>query len=230
MAVDQVLLETVQTDPTPCLRLYQWNEPTISLGYFQRFADRHQHAASRPCPLVRRSTGGGAICHDLEVTYSLVIPVEQIPNRDCQQLYTLVHQTIIDELQQHAVTATLRHQLDPLDSDQPPFLCFQRKTQGDILIGTEKVGGSAQRRHRGIVLQHGSLLLDRSLYAPELAGIKQLTGIKLNPQIWVESWPERLAKKLAFDLNPDQLKSDQRLMAEQIVRDRFSSSSWTERR
>lgn len=230
MAVDQVLLETVRLDRRPCLRLYQWNEPTVSLGYFQHFADRKQHPASLSCPLVRRATGGGAICHDQEVTYSLVIPVEQLPGQDSRQLYTLVHQTIIEELQQYRIDAKLRSLPGAPPAGQEPFLCFQRKTPGDILVGRDKVAGSAQRRYRGIVLQHGSVLLDRCPFAPEVIGITQLTGIKLNPQDWLPSWPRRLAKQLDLKLVPDQLGLDQQEMTKQIQRDRFSRLSWTERR
>ena len=230
MAVDQVLLESVQLDQLPCLRLYQWNEPTISLGYFQQFADREQHPASLSCPVVRRATGGGAICHDQEVTYSLVIPVEQLPNQNCQHLYTLVHQTIIDQLQQHNIHGELRYSPDPSVTSPQPFLCFQRKTNGDILINSQKVGGSAQRRQRGVVLQHGSLLLNRSPLAPEIAGINQLTGMTLNPQDLIQSWPPRLANALGWKLISEPLGQAQQQRARQIQQERFSAADWTKRR
>ena len=230
MAVDQALLESVQFDQLPCLRLYQWNEPTISLGYFQQFADRQQHQGSLSCPVVRRATGGGAICHDQEITYSLVTPVEQLPNRNCQHLYTLVHQTIIDQLQQHDIHAELRCLADASATSQQPFLCFQRKADGDILIDTQKVCGSAQRRQRGVVLQHGSLLLNRSPLAPEIAGINQLTGVKLNPLDWIEDWPHRLAQALGWSLVRNALGQEQGERAEQLQQDRFSCAHWTKRR
>ncbi len=56
------------------LRFYQWNQPTLSLGYFQSYEDRGRHAASQECTVVRRQTGGGAILHDRELTYSLILP------------------------------------------------------------------------------------------------------------------------------------------------------------
>lgn len=230
MAVDQALLESVQFDRLPCLRLYQWKEPTISLGYFQPFADRQQHQASLSCPVVRRATGGGAICHDQEVTYSLVTPVEQLPNQNCQHLYTLVHQTIIDQLQQHNIHGELRCLTDPSVTSQQPFLCFQRKSNGDILIDAQKVVGSAQRRQRGVILQHGSLLLNRSPLAPEIAGINQLTEVKLNPQDWIQDWPHRLAQALGWSLVCETLGQEQAQRAEQLQQERFSSADWTKRR
>ena len=72
MAVDEALLIDAAENGVATLRFYQWSEPTLSLGYFQRYDDRDQHAASRECAVVRRQTGGGAILHDRELTYSLV--------------------------------------------------------------------------------------------------------------------------------------------------------------
>ena len=74
MAVDEVLLEWSAEQGGCCWRLYRWQEPTLSLGYFQPYDERRRHPASRDCPAVRRLSGGGAILHDAELTYSLVVP------------------------------------------------------------------------------------------------------------------------------------------------------------
>jgi len=230
MAVDQVLLESVQSGQQPYLRLYEWIEPTISLGYFQQYDDRQQHPNSLCCPVVRRSTGGGAICHDQEITYSLTIPVNQLPSQNCQHLYTLVHQTIVDQLQQYDICSELRSQPEPSKTGQQPFLCFQRKAEGDILINSHKVVGSAQRRQHGVVLQHGSILLSRSPRAPEIAGVHQLAGIRLDTKIWLHEWPKRLAHALGWNLSNACLGQDQEEKATQIQEKRFDSADWTERR
>ncbi len=67
MAVDEALLLSAASRRTVTLRVYQWEVPTLSLGYFQPHAQREQHASSRHCPLVRRATGGGAIVHDRRI-------------------------------------------------------------------------------------------------------------------------------------------------------------------
>ena len=77
MAVDEALFEQAAKFGTPTLRFYQWSEPTLSLGYFQNYDDRRSHAASLGTAAVRRTTGGGAILHDQELTYSLVWPAGQ---------------------------------------------------------------------------------------------------------------------------------------------------------
>src|SRR5437667_329111 len=64
-------------------------------------------------------------------------------------------------------------------SGHEPFLCFERRTCGDIILGDAKIVGSAQRRRRGAVLQHGSVLLSRSDFALELPGIAELRGVEV---------------------------------------------------
>ena len=80
------------------LRFYEWNEPTLSLGYFQRYEDRDQHAASLECAVVRRQSGGGAILHDRELTYSLTLPASHPLAQNSPQLYSAVHEAILGRL------------------------------------------------------------------------------------------------------------------------------------
>ena len=74
MAIDHALLETAGREGCAFLRIYQWQQPTISLGYFQNYAEREEHRESSKLDIVRRSTGGGAIVHDHDWTYSVCIP------------------------------------------------------------------------------------------------------------------------------------------------------------
>ena len=75
MAIDQSILDSVSRTGIPVLRFYQWAEPTLSLGYFQGLSARAAHVQSNSIGCVRRTTGGGAIVHDQELTYSITIPV-----------------------------------------------------------------------------------------------------------------------------------------------------------
>ena len=98
MAVDEVLLAHAIDTGIATLRLYQWSEPTLSLGYFQRYDDRFQHAASRDAAVVRRQSGGGAILHEHELTYSISLPADHPLAHHADKLYTAVHEAIIAEL------------------------------------------------------------------------------------------------------------------------------------
>ncbi len=202
MALDQAMLETAASLGCPLLRVYRWSEPTISLGYFQPYAQRQAHAASSDIAAVRRATGGGAIVHHFDWTYCVAIPDTlkicdghgNAKNSSAaavgasQILYNCVHAAVVEWLARHRSTARLWSEECglPAFADEPGqqrFLCFQRRSCGDIVLGSSKVLGSAQRRIFGAVLQHGSLLLATSPYAPSLQGLLDLgDGIDFSDQ------------------------------------------------
>ena len=107
MAVDEVLWQWSAETGRPCWRFYRWQEATLSLGYFQAYEDRGRHAASRDCPVVRRPSGGGAIIHDAELTYSFALPREHRLAGRPVRLYEIVHATLIDVLADRGVAASL---------------------------------------------------------------------------------------------------------------------------
>lgn len=99
MAVDEALLaQAAAGELGAVLRFYQWSPATLSLGYFQRYAERVEHPPSEHCAIVRRASGGGAILHDRELTYSLVLPAGHPLAARAEPLYRAVHQALIDVL------------------------------------------------------------------------------------------------------------------------------------
>ena len=107
MAVDEVLLDWAAAHGGCCWRFYGWQEPTLSLGYFQAHQDRREHAASRDCPAVRRLTGGGAILHDQELTYSIVVPGGHPLAAGRDLLYQVAHTSLIAVLGDLGMVARL---------------------------------------------------------------------------------------------------------------------------
>ena len=196
MRRDQALLQEAIDDGPPTLRWYRWSEPTLSLGYSQAAAGTRtanvpdDRAASVPPPLaglprVRRLSGGGAILHDAEWTYSLTLPRRHPHAVQPGRLYRLVHQAIVDAAA--AAGVTLRFRGEPAKDRDGNFLCFLRGDPNDLLLPAvekamlrsgaaeaeahaTKVVGSAQRRRRGAVLQHGSILWTESPIMRTLAG------------------------------------------------------------
>ncbi|AMV20946.1 biotin/lipoate A/B protein ligase family protein [Planctomyces sp. SH-PL14] len=173
MAVDAWLLDRAVDHHTAAARLYEWNAPTVSLGHFQKLTDPAVSGRFAPLPKVRRLSGGGAILHDRELTYSLAVPAEHSLARDPTGLYSLVHDRIIAVLAAMGVESRMRGEAR---SGPEPFLCFGRGDPRDIVLGPHKILGSAQRRRRGAILQHGALLLAQSPHADEFPGIAELTG------------------------------------------------------
>ncbi len=175
MGLDEALLEDELAPPT--LRFYTWDPDTLSLGYFQRFAD--VPAASgidgrKPGALVRRITGGGAIHHVHELTFSFVAPASQAPYRGpLRESYERVHAAIASALGELGIEAALRGQRT-LESDVPATgMCFHHSTELDLVWGAKKGVGSAQRRTRGRVLHHGSIKLESSLFEGSIATVRE---------------------------------------------------------
>ncbi len=202
MARDEALLELVSREPeAAALRTYGWTEPTLSLGYFQRVDEARREPRWRTVPLVRRLTGGGAIWHDQELTYALAIPRAHPLSRRSGELYQAVHEAIAALLAEFGAAATRRGEENRSGGDRP-FLCFSDQDANDIVIGSSKVVGSAQRRRSGAILQHGSLLLRRSRPTPELPGAADLSSAPGDLALWSGLVQRRLPESLGFVARP----------------------------
>ncbi|HRX86887.1 MAG TPA: hypothetical protein P5572_17825, partial [Phycisphaerae bacterium] len=162
MGRDDLLLERVGAGAAPpTLRFYTWDPPTISLGYFQKYAE--YEALPPPAgelAVVRRPTGGGAILHDQELTYAVALPLGHAllaggPN--C--LYERMHAAVIAALGGSASRAAPCGVSDDSGPAKGPFFCFARRHRFDVVLGEGKLVGSAQRRTQQAVLQHGSIML-----------------------------------------------------------------------
>jgi lipoate-protein ligase A len=175
MRADELLLEAAIERGQCSVRVYRWAEPTLSLGYFQTPNDIPSSLRSAGLPIVRRLSGGGTILHHHELTYACAVPAVHKVARNPQTLYDLAHDVIIQELAARGVQVQRRGTADHARAAE--FLCFARSDAFDlVLAGSHKVVGSAQRRRKGAVLQHGSVVLRRSDLAPQFPGIEDLAG------------------------------------------------------
>jgi lipoate-protein ligase A len=172
MALDEALLEAALSDGACTVRWYRWDAATVSLGYFQAAEAAVALPELAGLPLVRRLTGGGAILHHHEWTYSCSVlpghPLAEDPTR----IYDRIHERVVAALAEQGILAALRG--EALAEREGTFLCFGRGDPRDIVFRGQKILGSAQRRRRGAVLQHGSLLIRRSDRAPQFPGLLDL--------------------------------------------------------
>ncbi len=231
MAVDQALLESVSAGGAPVLRFYRWQQPTLSLGYFQSLAQRQQHAASRDAPVVRRSSGGGAIVHDRELTYSLVMPIRDRTSARVQDMVDRMHGAIRGACSDANIPLQRVGQ-QAAAGGTPAFLCFQRRSREDLECAGYKVVGSAQRRAAHAVLQHGSMLLAASEKAPELPGICDLVGRNIEVEDCITAIVRQLCRGLTDVAQwlPAGLTDEERGAAEQTAVERFANPAWLQRR
>lgn len=256
MAVDEALFESATAGGRATLRFYQWGEPTLSLGYFQPYADRARHAASSALPCVRRSSGGGALIHDRELTYSLMLPPNALPGRDTRAMYCDAHRAVIEAVRDLA-PADLAPEADGADrlilcdpeaeklpASEEPFLCFLRRADGDLLVdgphprvmaapgvhGRYKVGGSAQRKRHGALLQHGGILLAESPQAAELPGLAELGVLQVTPSVLADVLSLKFSERLDLRLDPASLTEAENRLATEMRKTKHASLDWVKRR
>lgn len=168
MAADELLLEQAGGGSAPCLRLYGWDRPTVSLGYFQSL-DEMPAAERERCAVVRRPTGGGAILHGRELTYAVAVSREEFEGR---QLYDRVNLALLAAVRALGVEAEVRGAQEAQRAQRGPFFCFARAAATDIIARSMKLAGSAQRRRAQGILQHGSLLIETA--EPGAIGLDEL--------------------------------------------------------
>jgi lipoyl(octanoyl) transferase len=237
MALDEALLEWVADRPDSVyLRTYGWVEPTLTLGYFQCLSEALAEPRWQGVPLVRRATGGGAIWHDHELTYAIVMPAHHARARPCSALYESVHAAIASTLRAQGLNACRRAviSLAPRNAaERPsrrPFLCFTDRDPEDIVVSGFKVVGSAQRRHARAILQHGSLLLKQSDWTPELPGLGELAGVSRDPRFWSGLVQESIARALALPLVTCNLPAAVSRRAVELEEKVYRTTAWTGRR
>ena len=159
MAVDHALLEQVQRDRIPVLRLYTWQPACLSFGRNQPARGIYSEgvAAALGVDIVRRPTGGMAVLHDREITYSFVAPLELLGGP--RQSYCAINRALVAGLRRLAIPAELwgGGRRSAFGSVHP---CFAEPAAGEVVVAGRKLVGSAQRCDRKTLLQHGSILLD----------------------------------------------------------------------
>jgi lipoate-protein ligase A len=159
MDLDESLLESFPKGGEPILRFYQWDRPTLSLGYFQKpeeVADL-AYCAKAGVPVVKRPTGGGAILHDQEFTLSLFLPLSHpLLSGPIEDSYLILSRPILFALRGLGVDTRFR---GGQDGQVHAANCFAGASCPDLVHESRKLFGSAQRRKKGAMLFHGSLLL-----------------------------------------------------------------------
>ncbi len=232
MALDEALLDFVAADPSMAVvRTYEWSSPTLSLGYFQSIKEAEADSRWADVPIVRRPTGGGALWHDIEVTYAAIVPGDHPAARPSRELYRAIHQAIADHLRSLGISADRRGEGEAANfPGTRPFLCFTDRDVEDIVFGNVKLVGSAQRRRSGAVLQHGSLLLGHSLKTPELLGLSDLAPVSPDPSGWGDLLRSIIPRALGLKSVNDAVPVEVRRNANSIAAETYADRSWTRRR
>lgn len=221
MGLDLALLDHAHDEPaTIWWRTYTWSRPTLSLGYFQAWNDASAEIRNlwSGYDVVRRPSGGGAIVHHGDLTYSIVVPAEHPWCGQPRTLYQAVHDAIATMLAEDGADAARRQAVDPRFSTNAPsvtlgtgsslraaatrapspFLCFEDGDADDLVLDGVKIVGGAQRRRGWATLQHGSIRWKSPGTGP---GSAQPGLVDLRPDFrtpnslnWASGIGERLAR------------------------------------
>ena len=230
MALDEAVLEYVSSGRgAPTLRLYRWSEPTISLGYFQPFAEYEALASpAGELSVVRRLTGGGAILHDWELTYSLALPVgHRLLERSTTALYGTMHEVIRRALARFDVKARRRGECVEDSFRRGPFFCFSRQHCEDLVVGEKKLVGSAQRRTRTGVLQHGSIILG-SRYEQQECAVAGLAEDEDRIQAFADAFAEEFSEATGLTLEAGSRSDEEESRAGDLAV-KYRSRDWMRR-
>jgi lipoate-protein ligase A len=181
MALDEALMARARSTGEWVLRVYAWLAPTLSLGRHQSACAAYdrQTLAAAGVAVVRRPTGGRAILHDREVTYSVTAPATD--TGELRESYQRINRLLVEGLRSLGVAADIAEIPRALKPDLTP--CFGLPSPGEITAGGRKLAGSAQWREYGALLQHGSILVD---------GDQALVSTLLRHPLAPPRWPATL--------------------------------------
>ena len=244
MAIDEAILRNRVAGSVPnTLRFYRWKPSAVSIGRFQKLENEVilENCRKLGVDVVRRVSGGGTVFHDEtgEVTYSVTAPAQDMGTNDVAEVYGKIYAAISEALRMVGIASDY----SPGDVKNCPNLTVKGK----------KISGSAQANKRGVVLQHGTLLMDvdlpkmfTMLRVPWADSCMKVVNVakgkitsvqhELGHPLTAETAVNAIAHGFAVTLNmqvvenvqslQEQLTNEERKLAEQLCKEKYSTSEW----
>ncbi|WP_203246931.1 lipoate--protein ligase family protein [Sporosarcina beigongshangi] len=256
MALDEALLEWhSKGEIGPVLRFYEWQPATLSIGYFQSVEKEIEMDAVREHGLgfVRRPTGGRGVLHEHELTYSVIVS-ESYPEmpETVTEAYRVISGGVLEGFRNLGLDAqfSVPQTVEQSDDLKKPksAVCFDAPSWYELVVEGKKVAGSAQTRQKGVILQHGAILLsldenklvslfkfkseeqrERMLASlPEKAvAIDRLMNRVVAVEECVEAFAKGFEDALDMQLEPLQLSEQQLEFVRDIERKKYANDDWT---
>lgn len=248
MAVDEAIARAVGEGLAPAtLRFYSWRAPSVSLGYLQRTPGGVdlEVCRQRAIGLVRRITGGRAVLHAGEITYSVAVPLcGPWRSHSVVEAFRLISHGLIAGLLRLGVRAHLGEAGGQSGDGVETGACFLLRGLPAILVDGRKLVGSAQRRWDRSLLQHGSLLLDydprlhravfpawpRTDCASGVTSLRELLGASVTVADVVSGLSAGWGQACGVPCVPGALTPFEQSVADYLVRSRYATAAWTFRR
>jgi lipoyl(octanoyl) transferase len=251
MSVDEAMLDAgVAGLIPPTLRFYAWQPAAVSLGFFQPLDDRIDVAeiAHRGFGLVRRPSGGRAILHKDELTYSVVVPESLIEDgRSVMGSYRALSRGIEAGLRRLGLGAEMpdRRHAPRMKADGLPTVCFASSAGGDMVADGRKIVGSAQTRRRGVIMQHGSVPIhidpaehlavmpgegtdeaSQQRLLEKACGVADVLGRPLTFEELAEALRQGFAERFGIKLEEGTLTDWEQARAQELHDTRYATDAW----
>lgn len=255
MALDEMLLQWHSEGKIPpVVRFYGWKPAALSLGYFQKTKGKIDVNAVRRhgFGLVRRPTGGRAVLHDDELTYSVIVS-ERHPSMPASvtEAYRVISSGLLHGFRELGISASfsipdeqLRQQLKSTHS----AVCFDEPSWYELIVDGKKAAGSAQTRQKGVILQHGSIpltinedvLFDLFIYPNDrvrerarrsfnekAVAINRILPSPVTLEEVKKAFYNGFAKGFGVELAPQKLDSEQIRAVNERAASRYEDDAWT---
>ncbi|MBN1265086.1 MAG: lipoate--protein ligase family protein [Anaerolineales bacterium] len=253
MAIDDAIVEEVgKYNSLPTIRFYTWDPPCLSLGYTQPLVQADLARISEAgWDLVRRPTGGRAILHTDELTYSISAPLsESLVSGGVLASYRRISKAIIHGLRLLDLPIETKEHTQTVPHAQQEPVCFEVPSVYEITALGKKLVGSAQVRRKNAVLQHGTIPLTgdisricNALYFSSDAErkkavlrvheraitVEKLVGKQLDPRVVGETIAAGFREVFDLTLEEAPLTGQENKLALQLEQDRYSHADWTNR-
>ncbi|WP_197490650.1 biotin/lipoate A/B protein ligase family protein [Brevibacillus sp. SKDU10] len=259
MAIDEAILTLhSQGKVPPTVRFYTWNPATLSIGYFQKMEKEINidEVKRLGLGLVRRPTGGRAVLHDAELTYSVIVSEDhpQMP-KSVTEAYKVISMGLLHGFQKLGLKAemvSLATEEEKAKYDSPgSSACFDSPSWYELVVEGKKVAGSAQTRQKGVILQHGSILLDMDVdllfslltfpservkermmnsFKQKAVTINEVSSKPISLEEAIEAFYQGFAEGLGIELVPMDLTAEEQQLAKELAENRYSTDEWNFRR
>ncbi|TCP59384.1 lipoate-protein ligase A [Tumebacillus sp. BK434] len=259
MAVDEAILNAHSRGLVPpTIRFFGWDPATLSIGYFQRSAKEVNFDAlqAKGLGFVRRPTGGRAVLHDQELTYSVIVSESHpMMPTSVNESYRVLSMGLLEGFRELGLQAEMVSLADEEEKKKFESMgsaaCFDSPSWYELVVEGRKVVGSAQVRQLHTILQHGSILLDldaellfsvltfsserirermMETFKERAVSIKDFSGQVISYEQAVTAFTTGFARGLGVQLEAAGLTPFEQELAEQLVRDKYGADSWNYRK
>lgn len=241
MAIDEaILMACLSGEAPPTLRLYRWRKPAISLGFFQDLYRAHmdiEYCQDAGIELVRRPTGGRAVLHGHDLTFSVILGIQHLPESasDILGSHRWLMSGIVAGLQSLGIQAQIGEVISGTRPGMPSADCFAHTAECDIHVGQEKIAGAAQVRRNDFLLEQGSIPCRAPLVDPG----KVFRGRNPNPPDLLSDIPAGdienaivtgFRDDLSVEFTEGVLSEYENDIVSKLENDKYSLADWTFRR